>query len=272
MLYIVATPIGNLEDVTLRALRVLKEVKLIAAEDTRRTRLLLDHYGIKTPMTSYYEHNKVTKLEYLLHFMETDDLALVSEAGMPAISDPGYELVTAAVRQGVRVVGLPGPSAIISAVAVSGLPADQFVYLGFLPRRKAGRVSLLEEVAREPRTLVAFEAPHRLTEALGDVLKVLGDRRMAAARELTKVHEEVFRGTVSEALDYFREPRGEFTLVIEGCDAGAGNAVTSEIVDEIRAMQEKGVPAKEAVSILSASSGQPRKALYRAWLALLRDR
>ncbi len=272
VLYLVATPIGNLEDITLRALRILKEVKLIAAEDTRRTRLLLDHHGIRTALTSYYEHNKSAKLGYLLRWLETDDLALVSEAGMPGISDPGYELVAAALRQGVPAMAVPGPSAIISAVAVSGLPADQFVYLGFLPRRKAGRVRRLEEVAREPRTLVAFEAPHRLPEALEDVRQVLGDRRMAVARELTKLHEEVFRGTVSEALERFREPRGEFTLVIEGCRVEQAREITGAVEDEIRAMQGRKVPAREGVALLSASTGLPRKALYRAWLALLRDR
>mgnify|MGYP001765542065 CR=1 FL=1 len=272
VLYVVATPIGNLEDVTLRAIRVLKEVGLIAAEDTRRTRLLLDHYGIQTPMTSYYEHNKTAKLAYLLRMVEQKDMALVSEAGMPGISDPGYELVAAAARQGIPVVAIPGPSAIVSAVAVSGLPADQFVYLGFLPRRKAERVRLLEEVARETRPLVAFEAPHRLAAALEDVLAVLGDRRMAAARELTKLHEEVFRGTVSAAREHFREPRGEFTLVIEGCAPAEPGEITADIEDEIRALQEKRVPAKEGVSLLSLSTGLPRKALYRAWLALQRDR
>lgn len=272
VLYLVATPIGNLEDITLRALRILGEVKLIAAEDTRRTRLLLDHHGIRTPMTSYHEHNKASRLGCLLGHLQEHDLALVSEAGMPAISDPGYELVVAASRQGIPVVAVPGASAIVSAVAVSGLPAGQFVYLGFLPRRRAGRVRLLRELVREPRTLVAFEAPHRLGEALEDVLQVLGDRRMAVARELTKMHEEVFRGAVSEALEHFREPRGEFTLVIEGGRLEGGREITSAVEDEIRDMQDKGVPAKEAVALLSASTGRPRKALYQAWLALLRDR
>jgi 16S rRNA (cytidine1402-2'-O)-methyltransferase len=267
-LYVVATPIGNLEDVTLRALRVLKEVKLIAAEDTRKTKRLLDHYGIHTPMTSYYEHNKMTKLGYLLRSLETDDLALVSEAGMPGISDPGYELVVAAARQGVRVVPIPGPSAIVAAVAVSGLPTDQFTYLGFLPRKKSERVRLLEQVAQEPRTLVAFEAPHRLTDTLRDMLEVLGDRRMAIVRELTKLHEEVFRGTTREAIAHFQEPRGEFTVVIEGCRKEAKLVLTAEIENEIRALQSQGTPAKEGVARLSATTGLPRKELYQAWLTL----
>jgi 16S rRNA (cytidine1402-2'-O)-methyltransferase len=270
-LYVVATPIGNLEDVTLRAIRVLKEVKLIAAEDTRKTKRLLDHYGIRTPMTSYYEHNKMTKLGYLLRFLETDDLALVSEAGMPGISDPGYELVVAAARQGIRVVPIPGPSAILAAVAVSGLPTDQFTYLGFLPRKKSERIGLLERVSGEPQTLVAFEAPHRLTDALKDMLEVLGDRRVAIVREMTKLHEEVFRGIISEAMERFQEPRGEFTVVIEGSQKEAKVALTAEIESEIRTLQRQGVPAREAIVRLSAITGLPRKQLYQAWLALKRS-
>jgi 16S rRNA (cytidine1402-2'-O)-methyltransferase len=269
-LYVVATPIGNLEDVTLRAIRVLKEVKLIAAEDTRKTKRLLDRYGIQTPMTSYYEHNKMAKLGYLLRFLETDDLALVSEAGMPGISDPGYELVVAAAKQGVRVVPIPGPSAITAAVAVSGLPTDQFTYLGFLPRKKSERIGLLERVSREPKTLVAFEAPHRLTDALNDMLEVLGDRRIAIVRELTKLHEEVFRGTVSEAAEHFQEPRGEFTIVIEGGQKEAKPVLTAEVENEIRSLQQQGVPAREAIAGLSITTGLTRKELYLAWLAVKR--
>jgi 16S rRNA (cytidine1402-2'-O)-methyltransferase len=270
-LYVVATPIGNLEDVTLRAIRVLKEVKLIAAEDTRRTKRLLDHYGIRTPMTSYHEHNKMTKLGYLLRFLETDDLALVSEAGMPGISDPGYELVVAAARQGIRVVPIPGPSAILAAVAVSSLPTDQFTYLGFLPRKKSERIGLLERVSREPQTLVTFEAPHRLTDALKDMLEVLGDRRVAIVREMTKLHEEVFRGIISEAMGHFQQPKGEFTIVIEGCEKEAKPVLTAEIENEIQALHRQGISAKEAVARLSATTGLSRKELYQAWLALKRS-
>jgi 16S rRNA (cytidine1402-2'-O)-methyltransferase len=267
-LYVVATPIGNLEDITLRAIRVLKEVKLIAAEDTRKTKRLLDHYGISTPMTSYYEHNKMAKLGYLLRFLENDDLALVSEAGMPGISDPGYELVVAAAKQGVRVVVIPGPSAIVAAVAVSGLPTDQFTYLGFLPRKKSERVHLLEQVSLEPRTLVAFEAPHRLIDALKDLLDVLGDRRIAIVRELTKLHEEVFRGTTSEAIEHFQQPKGEFTIVVEGNKLEIKPVLTPEIETEIRDFQKQGIPAKEAIARLSTTTGLPRKELYQAWLEL----
>jgi 16S rRNA (cytidine1402-2'-O)-methyltransferase len=270
-LYVVATPIGNLEDVTLRAIRILKEVKLIAAEDTRKTKRLLDHYDIQTPMTSYYEHNKMTKLGYLLRFLETDDLALVSEAGMPGISDPGYELIVAAAQQGTRVVPIPGPSAIVAAVAVAGLPTDQFTYLGFLPRKKSERVRLLQQVSLEPRTLVAFEAPHRFTDSLRDMLEVLGDRRVAVVRELTKLHEEVFRGTTGEAIEHFEQPKGEFTIVVEGSQKEVKPTLTAEIEDEIRSLQSHGIPAKDGVARLADATGLSRKELYRAWLALKDD-
>ena len=216
ILYVVATPIGNLEDISLRALRVLREVKLIAAEDTRRTRRLLNAYNIETPLTSYHEHSKRAKLDYLLGYLEKEDLALVSEAGMPGLSDPGYDLIVAAIERGISVVSVPGPSAVITALVVSGLPTDQFVYVGFLPRRKGQRQRLLSSIADEARTIVAFEAPHRVREALTDIEEILGDRRVSVCRELTKVHEEVFRGRMSQAREHFAEPRGEFSLVIEG--------------------------------------------------------
>jgi 16S rRNA (cytidine1402-2'-O)-methyltransferase len=216
VLYVIATPIGNLEDISLRALRLLQEVKLIAAEDTRTTRHLLSAHDIKTPLTSYHEHSKRAKLDYLLNYLEREDLALVSEAGMPGLSDPGYDLIVAAIERGVSVVPIPGASAIITALAVSGLPTDQFLYIGFLPRRKGQRQRILRSIAEESRTVVAFETPHRINEALEDIEEILGDRRIAVCRELTKVHEELFRGRVSQARQYFIEPRGEFTLVVEG--------------------------------------------------------
>ena len=216
ILYVVATPIGNLEDISLRALRVLREVKLIAAEDTRKTRRLLNAYNIETPLTSYHEHSKRAKLDYLLGYLEKEDLALVSEAGMPGLSDPGYDLIVAAIERGISVVSVPGPSAVITALVVSGLPTDQFVFVGFLPRRKGQRQRLLRSISDEARTIVAFEAPHRVREALTDIEEILGDRRVSVCRELTKVHEEVFRGRMSQAREHFAEPRGEFSLVIEG--------------------------------------------------------
>jgi 16S rRNA (cytidine1402-2'-O)-methyltransferase len=216
ILYVIATPIGNLEDISLRALRLLGEVKLIAAEDTRKTRRLLNAYNIVTPLTSYHEHSKRAKLDYLLGQLEKEDLALVSEAGMPGLSDPGYDLIVAAVGLGIPVVPIPGASAAITALVVSGLPTDQFVYVGFLPRRKGQRQRLLNSIVDEPRTIVAFETPHRLREALTDIEEILGDRRVSVCRELTKVHEEIFRGRVSQAREHFIEPRGEFSLAIEG--------------------------------------------------------
>jgi len=216
LLYVIATPIGNLEDISLRALRLLQEVKLIAAEDTRTTRHLLSAHDIKTPLTSYHEHSKRAKLDYLLDYLEREDLALVSEAGMPGLSDPGYDLIVAAIERGVSVVPVPGASAVITALAVSGLPTDQFLYIGFLPRRKGQRQRVLSSIVEESRTIVAFETPHRLNEALEDIEEILGNRRISVCRELTKVHEEIFRGRVKQAREYFVEPRGEFTLVVEG--------------------------------------------------------
>jgi 16S rRNA (cytidine1402-2'-O)-methyltransferase len=216
VLYVIATPIGNLEDISLRALRLLREVKLIAAEDTRTTRRLLNAYSIRTPLTSYHEHSKRAKLDYLLDYLEKEDLALVSEAGMPGLSDPGYELIVAAIERGIPVVPIPGASAVITALVVSGLPTDQFFYVGFLPRRKGQRQRLLNSIVDDPRTIVAFETPHRLKEALSDIEEILGNRRLSVCRELTKIHEEVFRGRVSQAREHFTEPRGEFSLVIEG--------------------------------------------------------
>ncbi len=266
-LYIVATPIGNLEDISLRALRILNEVALIAAEDTRKTRRLLATYGIKKPLTSYHEHNKKAKLSYLLSRLESEDIALVSEAGMPGISDPGYELVVAASERGIPIVPIPGASVLVTALAVSALPTNEFVYLGFLPRRKGQRRHLLEQVAEEERTIIAFEAPHRLIATLEDILDVLGDRRIAVCRELTKIHEEVFRGTVSAAIAHFREPKGEFTLVIEGKLKG-GRALTVPIEGELRRLYEKGLSAKEAISQVAKATGVPKKELYKVWLKL----
>jgi 16S rRNA (cytidine1402-2'-O)-methyltransferase len=265
-LYIVATPIGNLEDISLRALRILSQVSLIAAEDTRKTKRLLTAYGIKTPLTSYHEHNKKTKLPYLLHCLQAQDVALVSEAGMPGISDPGYQLVVAASEQGIPIVPIPGASVLVTALAVSGLPTDQFVYLGFLPRRKGQRKRLLEQIAEEERTILAFEAPHRLLSALEDILAVLGDRRIAICRELTKIHEEVFRGTASQALAHFAEPKGEFTLVIAG--KGQKRPPAEDFEDELRRLYQKGLSAKEAISQVAKATGASKKELYRLWLKL----
>jgi len=265
-LYVVATPIGNLEDISLRALRILKEVKIIAAEDTRKTSRLLNHYQIATPMTSYYEHNKLVKLNRMLDYLERGDMALVSEAGMPGISDPGYELIVAAIEQGIAVVPVPGASAVTTALAISGLATDRFMFLGFLPNKSAARRRVLESAVAEKGTLIILEAPHRIQDSLQDILTVLGDRRLAACRELTKIHEEVFRGKVSEALEHFSEPKGEFTLVVEGNKAESTKELTADISKKLHDLRRSGMSAKEAIAGLVAETGLSKRELYRAWL------
>ena len=267
-LYVVATPIGNLDDISLRALRTLREVKLIAAEDTRKTKRLLTTYDIKTPVTSYHEHNKWTKLGYILNRLEGEDVALVSNAGMPGISDPGYELIVAANQRGISVVPIPGPSVVITALVISGLPTDRFSYIGFLPHKASGRRRLLESIADEHSTIVALESPHRLLAALNDILLILGDRRVAVCRELTKIYEEVFRGTISQAIEHFTEPRGEFTLVIEGKKERDKPQLTEDIERQLHHMRLSGVAAKEAIAKVAGETGLSKKELYRAWLRL----
>jgi 16S rRNA (cytidine1402-2'-O)-methyltransferase len=265
-LYVVGTPIGNLEDISLRALRILREVALIAAEDTRQTRKLLTRYEIATPLTSYYEHNKLAKLDYILTTLEEKDVALVSEAGMPGISDPGYELIKAAIARGIPVVPVPGPSALVTALAISGLPTDSFIYLGFLPRRQGERRRLLGSLAGEKRTLVAFEAPHRLRKSLADLADMLGDRQIALARELTKIHEEVWRGSLSQAMEHFEQnpPRGEFTLVIAGAGDEAQAAWDEEQVRSALAeLLSQGQDRKEAIKQVAKAAHWPRRKVYK---------
>ena len=268
ILYVVATPIGNLEDITLRALRVFKDVALIAAEDTRTTRKLLSHYKIRTPLTSYHEHSKQKKTPELMAALESKDVALVSEAGMPGISDPGYELVLEAIRAGVPVVPIPGPSAVTACMAISGLPAQGFLFVGFLPRRKGQRRHVLESLSPQPHTLVVFEAPHRLRSSLEDMLAVLGDRDIAVCREVTKVYEEVFRGTVHQALDHFHDPRGEFTLVVAGAPHVEPAGDLDRARDELRRLMDQGSKTREAVGIVARDTGSPKKELYRLWLEI----
>ncbi len=266
-LYIVATPIGNLEDITLRALRVLGEVSLIAAEDTRTTRKLLSHYDIETPCTSYHDHNRVSKLPAILDALAEGDVALVSDAGTPAINDPGAELAAAAEESGHTVVPLPGPSALTAALSVAGLEIDQFLYLGFLPRRGGQRRKLLQSLVEEPRAWIAFEAPHRLIDTLNDIHAVLGDRRVVVCRELTKVHEEVFRGTVTRALERFSNPRGEFTLTVQPADdvhetdESAIERARKILTDE----RNRGSKSREAIATASIT-GISKNDLYRLWL------
>jgi 16S rRNA (cytidine1402-2'-O)-methyltransferase len=218
-LYIVSTPIGNREDITLRALRVLREVDLIAAEDTRHTSLLLRHFGIQTPLTSYFEGNELIKKEFILSKLKQgDQIALVSDAGTPGISDPGFRLIQTAIENQISIVPIPGPSAVITALSVSGLPSDSFLFKGFLPHKSKKRKDLLKQLEEVKATLIFYESPHRLAGSLRDILEVLGDREMVLTRELTKIYEEVLRGKVSEVQNQIgdKKLKGEITLVLSG--------------------------------------------------------
>jgi len=263
-LYLIGTPIGNLEDITIRALRILKEVALIAAEDTRRARILTQRYEIETPITSYFEGNKLTKMETVLRALDAGDVALISEAGMPGLSDPGYELVCTAIERGYRIVPVPGPSAPVTALVASGLPSDSFLYLGFLPRRPRDRRRLLAGVAQEQRTLIAFEARHRLRKSLADIEAVLGDRPLAICRELTKLHEEIWRGTISAARDHFAEvePRGEFTLVIGGAPQEHVHWEKAQVRDALEELLAEGLARPAAARRVAAASGWSRGEVY----------
>ncbi len=269
-LYLVATPIGNLEDISFRALRVLKEVGLIAAEDTRTTGRLLKRYGVETPLVSYHEYSGPDRTALLIEALQQKDVALVSEAGMPGLSDPGYRLVKAAIDAGVRIIPIPGPSAPITALVSSGLPTDAFLFMGFLPRQQKARRLALEEVVNLPYTLVLFEAPHRLLAALADISDILGDRPVSISRELTKLYEETWRGRVSEAIDYFSQEtiRGEFTLVIGGAERTEGRwseqAVRLALIRELAS----GVSRKTAAARVSSSSGWRKRELYDLALTL----
>ncbi|MEW6285253.1 MAG: 16S rRNA (cytidine(1402)-2'-O)-methyltransferase [Chloroflexota bacterium] len=264
-LYLVATPIGNLEDMSPRAVRILKEAVLIAAEDTRHTGKLLKHFGIETPLTSYFEHNKLAKLDFILEKLATGDVALVSDAGTPAINDPGYELVRAALASGFDVKPVPGPSAPLAALTVSGLPTDSFLYLGYLPHKASERRKLLGQVANLPYTLLFLESPYRIVESLEDLLSVLGDRRVCVAREMTKMFEEYWRGTLSGAAAYFKSQpaRGEFTLVVEGKKKDESERWTEE---ELLAAIEEALTSEKSAKDISAElaerSGWNKKEIY----------
>jgi len=275
-LYLVATPIGNFEDITLRALRVLREAPLIAAEDTREARKLLAHFGITgRRLTSYNEHNAAAKTRTLLEALDAGDVALVSDAGMPGISDPGHDLVRAAVEAGHAVVPVPGASAVLSAVAASGLPSRRFHYLGFLPRTRGPRRRALREAAAGGDTLVIFESPHRVRATLEDVRDALGDPRIAVCRELTKLHEEIWRGRAGEALARFTAPRGEFTIVIDGSPAPPGRDAeggAAPVESSIAALRDGGASAKDAVAALMREHGLSRRDAYAAWLRATKRR
>ena len=272
-LYLVATPIGNLEDITLRALRVLKEVDLIACEDTRQTLKLLSHYGIKTRLVSYHEHNEMTKAAELVVDLEGGaKIALVTDAGMPGISDPGFRLITLAIRHHVPVIPIPGACAFLAALVASGLPTDSFRFSGFLPSKSGQRRKLLESVKDSPRTQVFYEAPHRLLETLADVVEVLGnDRHVVVAREVTKIHEEFLRGRVEEILKKLKargDVKGEITLLIakaeEGATPAASDAVTvAQRVKQI--MSEEKADEKAALKKVAKERGIGKSEAYREW-------
>ncbi len=264
-LYVVATPIGNLEDITLRALRILREVDQIACEDTRHTRHLLDRHGITKPLVSYHEHNEQARAEELLRELEGGkNIALVSDAGTPLIADPGYRLVAQARSRGVTVSPIPGASALISALSASGLPTDSFFFGGFLPARKTQRRKILEEMKSYPATLVFYEAPHRILEALGDIAEVLGPRRVTVGRELTKIHEEFLVGNASEVLDALakRPPlKGEITLMIGKGEASAADAIPMEAAFD--KLLEAGVPRMEAMKTVARDRGLSKREVYQ---------
>ena len=268
-LYVVGTPIGNMEDMSARALRVLRDVAVIATEDTRTTRKLLTHYDIHTRLLSFQEHNTAARIPRLLDILADSDVALVTEAGTPGVSDPGASLVAAAGEQGIPVVSVPGPSSVTAAVSISGFPGERFNFIGFLPRRKGDRKRLFQSLIAEPQTIVALESPHRVVASLADMLEVWGERRIAVCRELTKIHEEVFRGTLQAAVDYFQEPRGEFTLVIEGATTKPPvdtEATRTSAKEELLRLKSQGLGAKEAVAVVVKSTEMPRKVVYALWL------
>ena len=262
---LVATPIGNLEDLSPRAVRTLREAKLIAAEDTRHTAKLLNHFDIQTPLTSYFEHNKLTKLDRILASLADGDVALVSDAGTPAVNDPGYELVRAALAAGYDVRPVPGPSSPIAALSVSGLPTDAFLYLGYLPHKKSERQKFVGQVGNLPYTLLFLESPHRLVDSLEDLLAVLGDRPVCVAREMTKLYEEFWRGSLRGAVEEFnvREVRGEFTLVLGGKTKEERSVWTEdELLAAIKEELKHGKSAKEISSELAGQSGWGKKDVY----------
>jgi len=270
VLYIVATPIGNLEDISLRALRILKEVDLIAAEDTRHTHHLLSHYGIETALTSYHEHNERRKAQVLVERLRRGaNIALVTDAGTPVISDPGYRLVTAAIDAAIKVTPIPGASAVTAVVAASGLPPDRFAFEGFLPGSKKERRARLLALKDDTRTLVFYEAPHRIKESLSDLGEILGDRDVVVAREVTKLHEEFRRGSASELAAQLgnEEVRGEITLAVRG---SSGTAAVSQatLEAEIRRLRGAGMHVKAIAGSLAEQYGCSKKSVYRLALEL----
>jgi 16S rRNA (cytidine1402-2'-O)-methyltransferase len=274
VLYLVATPIGNLEDITLRALRILKDADVIACEDTRQTQKLLNHYGVTTRTVSYHEHNEMTRAAGLLVELEEGaKVALVSDAGMPGISDPGYRLISLAIRHGIPVVPIPGASAFVAALAASGLPTDSFRFGGFLPARRGARLKELEHFRDSPRTQIFYEAPHRLKETLADLVEVLGPaRQVVIAREVTKLHEEFLRGHAGDLLKQLqeREIKGEITLLVRAAEDASGGPVPVELTKKksvrsrvAEVMQERQLDEKAALKVVAREMGVSKSEAYR---------
>ena len=267
-LYVIATPIGNLEDLSPRAARILGQVRLVVAEDTRVARKLLSHAGVRSPVASFHAHSSPAALTPVLQALDEGDVAYISDAGTPAVSDPGPELVKAVADAGHEVLAVPGPSAVTSALSISGLQADSFLFLGFLPRKSSVRRELLRRHATSALTLVLFEAPHRLQESLQDIHAVLGDRRVAVCRELTKMFEETFRGTVSEAISHFTAPRGEFVVVIDAGQPVEEAEPDAAIVAVLERLNGEGLKGRRLVEAAAMETGAPRSRVYRLALAI----
>jgi 16S rRNA (cytidine1402-2'-O)-methyltransferase len=263
-LFVVGTPIGNLEDITLRALRTLREVGLIAAEDTRKARNLLRHYEIDTPLTSYFEGNERQKISTILAALEQGDVALISEAGLPGISDPGFPLIQAAIENNIPITVIPGPSAHSMALVASGLPTDRFMFIGFLPRKKSERLSTLEDLIHIKASLIFYEAPHRLCDTLTDLHSVFGNRTIAMCRELTKIYEEIWRGDLDDAIDYVRnhKPKGEYTLVLAGAEKTGEKWSREEVKKALIHNMKQGYSRSQSARKIAHESGWSRHEVY----------
>ena len=270
-LYLVGTPIGNLEDITYRAVRTLSEVDLIAAEDTRHSLRLLNHLEIKKPLISYHDNNRISRAEELVNKLKNgQNIALISDAGMPGISDPGEELVSLAVSQGITVTAVPGCSASLTALVLSGLPAGRFAFEGFLPQKHRERVDFLETIKYEERTIIFYEGPHRVRKTLEDILEVFGDRHCGILRELTKIHEEAVRGTLSQAIAYFtdNEPRGEFVIVVEGSQKKASDNPKPDLScltleEHVMYYTNQGYERMDAMKLTAKDRGLSKRDVYR---------
>jgi 16S rRNA (cytidine1402-2'-O)-methyltransferase len=277
ILYICGTPIGNLEDITLRALKILKEVNLIAAEDTRHTLKLLNRYQINTKVTSYYEYNKFKKAPYLVEILKNgQDIALVSDAGMPGISDPGYVLIDLSLKNNIKIIPVPGVSALITALVVSGLPTDKFVFEGFLPRKIKERKRYFKSIENEERTIIFYETPHRIKRALTDMLEIMGDRKIVIARELTKMYEEIIRGKLSQVLSGIdsKEIKGEITLIVQGGIKKKENDSIDFLIKEciikeyLNKLKKQGYSNKDIIKITQEKLNIPKNLIYKKLLEM----